>query len=266
MFEIVGVRFPKEAKIYYYNTDGLNLEREDWCVVQTDRGVDLARVVDEARIPDKDMDAESLSKVVRKATPADLEEAKENEKKEENAYEICLKKIIDRDLPMKLVDVHFSLDGQKITFYFTAEGRIDFRDLVKDLAYVFKTRIDLRQIGVRDEAKIFGGMGCCGRPLCCTTFLSEFDTVSIKMAKEQNLILAPSKISGVCGRLMCCLAYEYALYHEIKSRAPMIGAKVKAGEELGVVVDIHLLAEEATIEFEGGRRNRFKFSALGLTE
>jgi cell fate regulator YaaT (PSP1 superfamily) len=262
MREIVGVKFPKDPKVYYYDTDGLDFERNDWCVVRTDRGVDLAQVVDGARVVEDDVGEESFPKVVREATEEDLGEAKRNLHKEKRAYKICLKKISDRDLPMKLIDVHYALDGSKITFYFTADGRVDFRDLVKDLAYVFKTRIELRQIGVRDETKMFGGFGWCGRPLCCTTFLCGFDSVSIKMAKDQNLILSPSKISGVCGRLMCCLAFEWEYYKEARAKAPKIGEEVNTKEGKGVVVDLLLLEEKAVVEIEGGGKKEIPFDEI----
>ncbi|HAV43674.1 TPA: hypothetical protein DCX15_06675 [bacterium] len=264
MHEIVGVRFPKETKVYYYETDGLDLEREDFCVVQTDRGIDLAQVVDEAKVIEDDkMPKEAFPKVLRKATPSDLERVKKNEAEEERAYNICLKKIVDRDLPMKLVDTHHALDGSKITFFFTAEGRIDFRDLVKDLAHIFKTRIELRQIGVRDEAKMFGGVGSCGRLLCCTTFLDKFDTVSIKMAKDQNLILTPSKISGICGRLMCCLAFECPLYQEKKLFGTKNRQLGEGKEKKGAMVnDAKSVNQKAAVKFKDRQNEKTDLLAL----
>lgn len=264
MHEIVGVRFSKETKVYYYETDGLNLEREDFCVVQIDRGTDLAQVVDEAKVIEGDkMPREAFPKVLRKATSSDLEQARKNEAEEERAYNVCLKKITDRDLPMKLVDTHYALDGSKITFFFTAEGRIDFRDLVKDLAHIFKTRIELRQIGVRDEAKMFGGFGSCGRPLCCTTFLDKFDTVSIKMAKDQNLILTPSKISGICGRLMCCLAFECPLYQEKKAFGTKNRQLGEGKKEKGAMInDAKSINQKATVKFEDRQEGKSGFFIL----
>jgi cell fate regulator YaaT (PSP1 superfamily) len=263
MVEVIGVRFPKDPKIYYYNnTEGLDFRGDDWCVVEIDRGVDLAQVVDKTKIIDSEMEEEDFPKVVRKATEDDFKKAKKNSYKEKRAYKVCLKKINERGLPMKLVDVHWALDGSKITFYFTADGRVDFRELVKDLAHIFKTRIELRQIGVRDEAKLFGGFGWCGRPLCCTTFLQEFDSVLMKMAKDQNLILSPSKISGVCGRLMCCLAFEWPYYKELRAKAPKIGEEVKTKKGKGVVVSLLILQSKAVIEFEDGRKEDIPFEEI----
>jgi cell fate regulator YaaT (PSP1 superfamily) len=212
MIEVVGVRFRSAGKIYYFNPGTFTLPVNTYVIVETARGVELGQVVLGLRQVEEEEVVLPLKKVLRIATPEDLEEMKVNQAKEEKAKEICLKKIEKHELPMKLVDVEYTFDGSKIIFYFTAEGRVDFRELVKDLASVFRTRIELRQIGVRDEAKMLGGLGSCGRELCCATFLGDFEPVSIKMAKEQNLSLNPTKISGICGRLMCCLNYESVCY------------------------------------------------------
>ncbi|MGI6588065.1 MAG: PSP1 domain-containing protein [Peptococcia bacterium] len=212
MIEVVGVRFRPAGKIYYFNPSDFTLPVDTFVIVETARGVELGQVVLGLRQVEEEEVVLPLKKVLRIATLEDLEEMKANQAKEEKAKEICLKKIEKHGLPMKLVDVEYTFDASKIIFYFTAEGRVDFRELVKDLASVFRTRIELRQIGVRDEAKMLGGLGSCGRELCCATFLGDFEPVSIKMAKEQNLSLNPTKISGICGRLMCCLNYESVCY------------------------------------------------------
>lgn len=208
MIKVVGVRFKSAGKIYYFDPGELDIPVESFAIVETVRGLEFGKVViDEREVQEKDV-VLPLKKVLRLATPEDIEQMEKNKSKESEAKEICLQKIISHDLPMKLVDVEYTFDGSKVIFYFTAEGRVDFRELVKDLASVFRTRIELRQIGVRDEAKMIGGIGSCGRVLCCTSFLGDFEPVSIRMAKDQNLSLNPTKISGICGRLMCCLKYE----------------------------------------------------------
>lgn len=240
MLEIVGVRLPKGNKLCYFSIDTkkINLRKGDMCVVKMDRGVDSGVVVEAAK-PIEEKGDEGFLPVIRKITPQDLEQLASNTQREEKAYKICQEKINDREMEMKLVGIHYALDGSKITFYFSAEGRTDFRELVKDLAYAFKTRIELRQIGVRDAAKIFGGFGWCGRSLCCSAFLKRFDSVSIRMAKEQNLILTPSKISGVCGRLMCCLAYEHKDYMTFRKRCPKMGAQIETpADGPGTVIGI----------------------------
>ena len=205
---VVGIRFKKAAKIYYFDPAATGVEKGDYAIVETARGVEYGEVVIGPRqVEDKSI-VSPLKAVMRKATEADANKLAENKVREREAFNICLRKIKNHNLPMHLIDVEFTFDVNKIIFYFTAEGRIDFRELVKDLAAVFRTRIELRQIGVRDEAKLLGGIGCCGRPLCCATFLGDFEPVSIRMAKDQNLSLNPTKISGICGRLMCCLKYE----------------------------------------------------------
>lgn len=212
MAKVVGIRFKKAGKIYYFLPGGLDIKPNDGVIVETARGMEYGNVV----IPLREITASEivspLKEVLRKATPEDEEIYQNNEKKEKEAFQVCVKKIQAHQLPMKLIDVEYTFDGNKIIFSFTAEGRVDFRELVKDLASVFRTRIELRQIGVRDEAKMLGGLGSCGRELCCASFLGDFEPVSIRMAKDQNLSLNPTKISGICGRLMCCLKYENGCY------------------------------------------------------
>ena len=241
MAEVIGVRFKEVGKVYYFDPNGIQMKKGDMAIVETARGVECGEVAMENReIEDKDI-VHPLKKMIRKATQGDLKKVEENRKKERHAFEICEKKILDHKLEMKLVDVEYTFDSNKILFYFTADGRVDFRELVKDLASVFRTRIELRQIGVRDEAKMMGGLGICGRPFCCTSFLGEFQPVSIKMAKEQGLSLNPVKISGTCGRLMCCLKYEQAAYSDLLRTTPKNGAVVNTPEGRGVVVDVNLL-------------------------
>ena len=223
MEKVVGVRFRNVGKIYYFNPKNYNVKVGDHVIVETARGVEYGRVVLEPRSVKEDEVVHPLKEVLRVATKEDEDHEAENRQKEKEAFKICKKKIREHGLDMKLIDAEYTFDNNKVLFYFTADGRIDFRQLVKDLASVFKTRIELRQIGVRDETKILGGIGICGRTLCCHTYLSEFAPVSIKMAKEQNLSLNPTKISGVCGRLMCCLKNEEETYEYLNSRLPGIG-------------------------------------------
>lgn len=219
MIKVVGIRFKPAGKIYYFDPGELEIKREDNVIVETVRGLEFGKVVIGMReVPEQEV-VLPLKKVIRLATREDVAQMEENKGKEAEAKEICLKKIQDHNLPMKLIDVEYTFDGSKVIFYFTAEGRVDFRELVKDLASVFRTRIELRQIGVRDEAKMLGGIGSCGRVLCCASFLGDFEPVSIRMAKDQNLSLNPTKISGICGRLMCCLKYESEGYECSKKGA-----------------------------------------------
>ncbi len=241
MIRIVGVRFKNGGKVYYFDPKGETYDKGDFVVVETARGNECGEVV----IADRDVAESSLSKplkeVIRKATEADIKRAKENEAKKQQAMKTCQQRIDAHKLDMKLVDVEYAFDNSKILFYFTAEGRVDFRELVKDLASVFRMRIELRQIGVRDEAKMLGGLGICGRPFCCNQFLSDFQPVSIKMAKEQGLSLNPTKISGSCGRLMCCLKYEQDAYEHLLKITPRQGAAVTTKEGRGVVQEVNLL-------------------------
>lgn len=241
MAEVIGVRFKEVGKIYYFDPDGQELKKGDRVIVETVRGVECGEVALENReISDEEI-VKPLKKLIRKADEKDLWTLEENKKKEKNAFGICQKKIADHKLDMKLVDVEYTFDGGKVLFYFTADGRVDFRELVKDLAGVFRTRIELRQIGVRDESKMIGGLGICGRPFCCRSFLGDFQPVSIKMAKEQGLSLNPTKISGTCGRLMCCLKYEQNAYEYLLKITPKPGAIVETAEGAGTVVDFSLL-------------------------
>ena len=236
MITIIGVRFRNVGKVYYFSPRELDICVGDHVIVETARGVEYGFVVLGPKEVDDSKVIQPLKEVIRIATPKDDAREESNRKKEKEAFEICQKKIRAHNLEMKLIDAEYTFDNNKMLFYFTADGRIDFRELVKDLAAVFKTRIELRQIGVRDETKILGGIGICGRPLCCHTYLSEFAPVSIKMAKEQNLSFNPTKISGVCGRFMCCLKNEEEAYEELNSRLPHIGSHVKTAEGLDAEV------------------------------
>ena len=241
MAVIIGVRFKNTGKVYYFDPGQNQLEKGSLVVVETARGIECGEVV----IPNKEVADSTIVKplkpVLRPATPEDKRRAKENAEKEQRAMRVCQEKIAAHKLDMKLVDVEYTFDNSKILFYFTADGRVDFRDLVKDLASVFRTRIELRQIGVRDEAKMLGGLGICGRPFCCSQFLSDFQPVSIKMAKEKGLSLNPTKISGSCGRLMCCLKYEQDAYESLLRMTPKVGALVTTKEGKGVVCDANIL-------------------------
>ena len=244
---IIGVRFREAGKVYYFDPNGADLQKGNHVIVETVRGVECGEVVmSNKTIADKDL-PEPLKRIIRVATDEDMKIVKENEEKEKKAFEICNEKIKLHSLEMKLVNVEYTFDRNKIMFYFTADGRVDFRELVKDLAYIFRTRIELRQIGVRDEAKKTGGMGICGRPFCCNTFLGEFQPVSIKMAKEQGMILNPTKISGTCGRLMCCLKYEQDVYSDLLKITPKIGAIVNTPDGKGNVIDVNLITGMLTV-------------------
>lgn len=241
MTEVIGVRFKKVGKIYYFSPNGESLKLGENVIVETARGIECGEVAIINRQVDDSEIIKPLKPVIRVATQDDMRHIAENQAKEERAFSLFLDKIYKHKLDMKLVDVEYTFDNNKILFYFTADGRVDFRELVKDLASVFKTRIELRQIGVRDEAKMLGGLGICGRPFCCTSFLGEFQPVSIKMAKEQGLSLNPTKISGTCGRLMCCLKYEQNAYEDLIKITPRVGSYVSTPEGKGMVVDISLL-------------------------
>ncbi len=241
MAEVIGVRFKEVGKVYYFDPDGQKLKKGDRVIVETVRGIECGEVaMDNREINDEEI-VKPLKKLIRIASEEDIAQFKANKAKEKDAFEICQKKIANHGLDMKLVDVEYTFDGGKVLFYFTADGRVDFRELVKDLASVFKTRIELRQIGVRDESKMLGGLGMCGRPFCCSSFLGEFQPVSIKMAKEQGLSLNPTKISGACGRLMCCLKYEQNAYEHLLKITPKPGAIVETKEGVGTVTDFSLL-------------------------
>ena len=252
MKRIIGVRFKRLGKIYFFDPKWLEVKKGDKVIVDTAQGEEIAEVAVPNRMIDDEKVTEPLKKVLRLASPRDLKHAEECRKKEEEAFEICNKKIKEHKLEMTLTDVEYKFDNSKILFYFTADGRIDFRDLVKDLASVYKTRIELRQIGVRDEVKRIGGNGVCGRELCCCSFLSDFETVSIKMAKEQNISLNPSKISGNCGRLMCCLKYEQEVYEEKLQRLPNVGAIVNTPDGKGEVEGVETLKEVVKVKIKDG--------------
>jgi cell fate regulator YaaT (PSP1 superfamily) len=241
MTEIIGVKFKGNGKIYYFDPCGIKADIGDRVVVETSRGIELGDVALSNREVEDSEIMQPLKKTLRLATPEDIAAAEANRAREKEAFDICLSCIEKHKLEMNLVEAEYAFDGSKLLFYFTADGRVDFRELVKDLASIFRTRIELRQIGVRDEAKMLGGIGICGRPFCCSTFLEEFHPVSIKMAKEQSLSLNPSKISGACGRLMCCLKYEQAAYEDLYRRTPVLDSIVETPDGRGTVVDIMLL-------------------------
>lgn len=267
MVNVIGIRFKSVGKIYYFDPDGQKLSVGDGVIVETARGTEFGHVAMAEKEIDESQFSIPIKKILRKATEADIKNLKENEKKEKEAYNICLSKIKANKLEMNLIDVEYTFDGSKILFYFTADGRVDFRQLVKDLASVFRTRIELRQIGVRDEAKMRGGLGICGRPLCCSLFLGDFEPVSIKMAKEQSLSLNPTKISGTCGRLMCCLKYEQDAYEALLKETPNVGAIVETPAGRGTVVSTNLLKGLAQIRLEAGPENtvsEFKVSELSV--
>ena len=244
MTKVVGVRFRQVGKIYFFAPGQYNVEVGQHVIVETARGIEYTNVVLGEREVEDSAVVQPLKAIIRISTPDDDEREAKNREKEKEAYKICLEKIKKHNLEMKLIKVEYTFDNNKVLFYFTADGRIDFRELVKDLAAVFKTRIELRQIGVRDETKILGGIGSCGRPLCCATYMPEFIPVSIKMAKEQNLSLNPSKISGVCGRLMCCLKNEQETYEELNSNLPNVGDYVTTPEKLkGEVSSVNVLRQ-----------------------
>ena len=250
MAEVIGVRFKDVGKIYYFDPDGANIALGESVIVETVRGIECGVVAMANRTVDDEEIVKPLKKLIRVATDEDKEKIKQNKEKEKSAFDICEQKIANHKLGMKLVDVEYTFDGNKILFYFTADGRVDFRELVKDLASVFRTRIELRQIGVRDEAKMMGGLGVCGRPLCCATFLGEFQPVSIKMAKEQGISLNPTKISGTCGRLMCCLKYEQEAYEELLEDTPKVGAYVQTPDGRGTVTELNLLTRMLTVHLD----------------
>jgi cell fate regulator YaaT (PSP1 superfamily) len=244
MISVVGIRFKKAGKIYYFDPDEIVINKFDHVIVETARGLEFGEVVIGKREVEEAEIVSPLKKVIRIATNEDQVKNSDNKDREKEAFDLCLGKIGEHGLSMKLIDVEYTFDNSKIIFYFVADGRIDFRELVKDLAAIFRTRIELRQIGVRDESKMIGGLGPCGRSMCCSTFLGDFEPVSIKMAKEQSLSLNPTKISGVCGRLMCCLNYEQSTYEDIRKRTPIVGSIVKTPDGEGEVVENNILLEK----------------------
>jgi cell fate regulator YaaT (PSP1 superfamily) len=254
LYNVVGVRFKKAGKIYYFDPGELMIPAGEFVIVETVRGIEYGKVVISNKQVDETDIVLPLKKVIRIADAKDKWIVEENKKAAREAYDICLKKVEEHGLEMKLVDVEYTFDRNKVIFYFTADGRVDFRELVKDLAAIFRTRIELRQIGVRDEAKMLGGIGPCGRMLCCSTFLGDFDPVSIKMAKDQNLSLNPTKISGLCGRLMCCLKYENEEYETAKEQLPDLGEYVETPHGLGKVIGLNILERVLQVELsEHGR-------------
>lgn len=254
MYNVVGVRFKKAGKIYYFDPGDFSIQKGDNVIVETVRGVEYGKVVTARKQVEEHDVVLPLKKVVRIADQKDRMIVAENKQAAQEAYEVCNQKVIEHQLDMKLVDVEYTFDRNKVIFYFTADGRVDFRELVKDLAAIFRTRIELRQIGVRDEAKMLGGIGPCGRMLCCSTFLGDFDPVSIKMAKDQNLSLNPTKISGLCGRLMCCLKYENDEYETAKEQLPDLGEMIETSHGVGKVVGLNILERVLQVELkEQGR-------------
>lgn len=252
MKNIVGVRFRRLGKIYFFNPQYIMLKKDDMVIVDTDEGEEIGKVAIPSRAIDEEKVQKELKRVIRIANERDLKRYQECQRNEKEAFIYCNKKIKEYGLKMNLTDVEFKFNNSKVLFYFTADGRVDFRELVKDLAAMYRTRIELRQIGVRDEIKRLGGNGVCGRQLCCCSFLSDFEAVSIKMAKDQNLSLNPSKISGNCGRLMCCLKYEDEVYREKMERLPHIGAIVKTPDGVGEVESVETLAERIKVKFKSG--------------
>lgn len=251
MIKVIGVRFRKAGKIYNFSPENLDIKAGDHVIVETARGIEYGSVVENVKEVDEENVIMPLKPVIRVATAEDDKKAQSNREKEKKAFKICKEKIKKHGLEMKLINTEYTFDNNKVLFYFTADGRIDFRELVKDLASVFKTRIELRQVGVRDETKMLGGIGICGRPLCCNTYLSEFIPVSIKMAKEQNLSLNPTKISGICGRLMCCLKNEQEAYEYLNSNLPNVGEKVKTFDGFkGEVLSVNVLRQKVKIVIE----------------
>lgn len=277
MIKVVGVRFKKAGKIYYFDPEKKWINNGDYVIVETIRGIEYGQVVVGPKLVKEEDIIQPLKKVLRLATDEDIKLNIENKEKEKSAFDLCQKKIEEHELDMKLIDIEYTFDNNKVIFYFTAEGRIDFRELVKDLASIFRTRIELRQIGVRDEAKMIGGLGPCGRQMCCSSFLGEFYPVSIKMAKEQKLSLNPAKISGICSRLMCCLNYEHQVYEENVKLLPDVGDKVKILEtnKTGIVLDINplfvtakvsVLKNDGTVEIEEIKGEQLKVVEEGVVK
>ena len=250
MVKVVSVRFKENGKVYFFDPAGLDIQRGSYVIVDTARGLECGYAVQGSHDESSEKIVKPLKAVERVATKQDIEKMKQNRLDEKKAFDICLEKIEKHKLEMKLIDVEYTFDRSKVLFYFTADGRVDFRELVKELASIFRTRIELRQIGVRDESKLMGGVGVCGQPFCCSRFLSDFTPVSIKMAKEQGLSLNPTKISGCCGRLMCCLSYEQNVYEHLNKLTPSIGSYVKTADGNGIVVEVSLLASKLKVSLD----------------
>lgn len=255
MVKVAGVKFKNAGKVYYFDPDDHQVEIGDFVIVETARGLEFGTVSMGITEVSDDEVVQPLKKIIRAADEDDIKRHEENEKKKDKALKLCQEKIDKHGLEMKLIDVEYTFDNNKIIFYFTADGRVDFRELVKDLAGVFKMRIELRQIGVRDEAKMLGGIGSCGKSLCCSTWLSDFEPVSIKMAKVQNLSLNPTKISGICGRLMCCLKYENDVYMELRKGMPDTGEKVKTADGMGKVIETNILESKVKVRLYTGEKD-----------
>ena len=264
MATVVCVRFKNTGKVYYFSPANVWPEPGDSVIVETVRGIEIGEAVTGAREISDDSVIGELKPVIRKATPEDLATAEKNKQREKDAFPICVKKIEEHKLDMKLVNVEYTFDGSKMIFYFTSEGRVDFRDLVRDLAGIFHTRIELRQIGIRDEARFLGGLGICGRKICCDAFLSDFTPVSIKMAKEQNLSLNPTKISGQCGRLMCCLKYEQDNYEETLKKLPKVGKDIMTPDGIGLVTEISVIREKVKVRIQNG--DDFEIREYGIDD
>lgn len=256
MVKVAGVRFKKAGKIYYFDPDELQVIKGSNVIVETARGMEFGTVTSGIKeVPESEI-VPPLKKIVRIADENDIVQHKENVRKKQRALELCQEKVNKHNLQMKLIDVEYTFDNSKIIFYFTADGRVDFRELVKDLAGVFKMRIELRQIGVRDEAKMVGGIGTCGKGLCCYTWLPEFEPVSIKMAKVQNLSLNPTKISGICGRLMCCLKYENDIYYELRKGMPDVGERIRTEDGIGIVQEVNILENKIKVRLVLEEKNQ----------
>ncbi len=258
MIEVIGIKFNKTGKVYYFDPNGNRLEVGDGAVVETARGTELGFVAVSNRLVAEDEIVAPLKPIIRKATPQDIDRLEKLRQKEKEAAQIAMEQIREHKLDMKLINTEYTFDGSKILFYFTADGRVDFRELVKSLASIFKTRIELRQMGVRDEAKTLGAIGGCGRELCCSTFLNDFHPVSIRMAKDQGLSLNPTKISGICGRLMCCLQYEQEAYEDLLKKVPNKGTLVEYQGERGVVNDVYVLKGLVKVKFGTAEEPSFK--------
>ena len=262
MIKVVGVRFKTGGKVYFFDPQEFDIKKGDYVIVDTARGLECGLCVQGVHEESTDKIVRPLKAVNRIASPQDVEKMQQNRKDEKKAFDICLEKIAKHKLEMKLIDVEYTFDRSKVLFYFTADGRVDFRELVKELAQVFRTRIELRQIGVRDESKMMGGVGVCGQQFCCSRFLSDFTPVSIKMAKEQGLSLNPSKISGSCGRLMCCLSYEQPAYEHLNSITPGVGSLVKTSEGNGFVTEVSLLRSMLKVRLDKNKEGIPKEFAL----
>jgi cell fate regulator YaaT (PSP1 superfamily) len=249
---VVGVSFKKAGKIYYFDPSDIELHENDYVIAETARGIEFGQVMIEPKEVQEHEIVQPLKRIVRKASTADVEREESNKRKEKTAYTICQQKIQLHNLPMKLINAEYCFDSSQVTFFFSAEARVDFRELVKDLAGALRTKVQLHQVGVRDEAKIFGGMGPCGRGLCCATFMNGFEPVSMRMAKEQSLFLNPLKFSGICGKLMCCLKYEHSIYKEVKGRLPSVGSFVDTPSGSGKVVEVNVIRESLNVQMEDG--------------